>query len=77
MFDGFTDVSITAIPAAFPDGSLTATPRTGPVGPVDECFRGQWAWAQCWKAGTGRYHQAVRLSSRLPFQLFQPAMAQA
>src|SRR6478672_1949141 len=32
MFEGFTDVSITAIPAAFPDGSLTATPRTGPVG---------------------------------------------
>ncbi len=32
MFDGLTDVSITAIPAAFPDGSFTATPRTGPVG---------------------------------------------
>jgi hypothetical protein len=30
--DGLTDVSITAIPAAFPDGSFTATPRTGPVG---------------------------------------------
>ena len=32
MFDGLTEVSITAIPAAFPDGSFTATPRTGPVG---------------------------------------------
>src|SRR6185503_16787611 len=32
MLDGLTDVSITAMPAAFPEGSLTATPRTGPVG---------------------------------------------
>jgi len=32
MLEGLTDVSITAIPAAFPDGSFTATPRTGPVG---------------------------------------------
>src|SRR6266571_881263 len=32
MSVGLTDVLITAIPAAFPDGSLTATPRTGPEG---------------------------------------------
>src|SRR5258708_8545018 len=32
MLVGLTDVSITAIPAACPDGSFTATPRTGPEG---------------------------------------------
>src|SRR5579864_4244041 len=29
---GLTEVLITAIPADFPDGSFTATPRTGPAG---------------------------------------------
>src|SRR6267378_8595652 len=32
MLVGLTDVSITAIPAACPDGSFTATPRSGPEG---------------------------------------------